>query len=219
MKLIEIKNTILDYKNKFFYVLIFYIIYNIYILLNEQKTRHNLKLENILDRAINKNGNFDDFFGTWRIDDKNYPVKEFSIKKENIIYTINKNDKHYICSKSKYIYNSDIIYIVNIPLSCVKFKNYLRPIHTYLSHESNYRFVLHKNGVIKFIANNDSKFNKLMLARTESKSLFDLINNIQHSKKYGCFCLGILTKYKTIERYNRWNNKKIDKYWTAYKIN
>ena len=69
---------------------------------------------------------------------------------------------------------------------------------------------------IKFVPNNSNILNRLLLATTDSKSLFDFVANIIHMIKHGCFCLGILTKYKTIERYNRWNNKDIDKYWTVY---
>jgi len=221
MKLFDVKkliNKVFDIRIKLKYVFAFYIILNIYMIMNKQKVDRELKLDNILDRAIDKT-KLDEFFGTWKVDDEKHPVREFTIKKENIIESKNKNDGHSVCSKCKSVYNSNIKYVVNVPLSCVKFKNHIRMLHTHLSHESNYRFVLHENGVIKFVPNNSNILNKLMLARTDSKSLFDLVANLIHVKNHGCFCLGILTKYKTIERYNRWNNEHIDKYWTAYRIN
>lgn len=199
------------------YVFAFYIILNIYVILNKQNFDSQFKLDDILDRAIDKS-DLDEFFGTWKVDDENYPVSEFIIKRENITEQKYKNDRHSVCSKCRNIHNSNIKYVVNVPLSCVQFKNHIRGFHTYLFDESNYRFVLHDNGVIKFVPNNSNILNRLLLAATDSKSLFDFVANIIHMIKHGCFCLGILTKYKTIERYNRWNNKDIDKYWTAYKI-
>ena len=220
MKLSDVKKLtvkVLDFRMKLKYVYAFYIISNIYVKLNKQKFDSQLKLDNILERTLDES-DFDEFFGTWKVDDENYPLSEITIKRENIIEQKNKNDRHSVCSKCRSVHNSDIKYVVNVPLSCVKFKNHIRGLHTHLYHESHYRFVLHENGVIKFVPNNSNILNKLMLARVDSKSLFDLVANIIHTTKHGCFCLGILTKYKTIERYNRWNNEHIDKYWTAYRI-
>ena len=65
------------------YVFAFYIILNIYVILNKQNFDSQFKLDDILDRAIDKS-DLDEFFGTWKVDDENYPVSEFIIKRENI---------------------------------------------------------------------------------------------------------------------------------------
>ena len=79
------------------YVFAFYIILNIYVILNKQNFDSQFKLDDILDRAIDKSDL--DEFGTWKVDDENYPVSGFIIKRENITERKYKNDRHSVCSK------------------------------------------------------------------------------------------------------------------------
>ena len=69
-----------------------------------------------------------------------------------------------------------------------------------------YYWILHQNGVIKASPISDDSFWGATLAATESTGLLDFLRNVNHMKRYGCFCLHVLTDSRTIKRYNRWND-------------
>eukprot|EP01084_Bolivina_argentea_P223411 378017_1 len=162
-----------------------------------------------------------DLFGTWIIDNDKHACESFTLKKENIM-EIDMDEIHKLsegcCSHDiTDIYNSCVVGAIQLPLSESKLRNDKAPLYFKCIQPQGYKFILHKNGIIKFVPIGDSIMHKLMLARLDSQGWYDLLKNIKHANKYSCFCLGILTKDGKMERYNRWNSD-LEYFYTAEKV-
>jgi hypothetical protein len=70
-------------------------------------------------------------------------------------------------------------------------------------------YVVLQDGIIRNVINKDlSRFQQMLLARYESRDMRDFVANVNHMKKYGCFCIiiPVIENNKLIiRRYNRWN--------------
>ena len=165
------------------------------------------------------NAKINDLIGTWQIKDKRMPVKQLTITTDDI-RKAEEHEKHYLgCSAcnltpigSVIVQTQHLIFRDNWLAS--KLKKYSKNT-SYV-----YKLVLHPNGVVRFVINNRIPLLcKFFMIRSDSKGWFDMILNIIHSKRKGCFCLGILSPdTRTIQRYNRWNDKYPDQYYTMIKI-
>ena len=162
----------------------------------------------------------EDLVGTWVIRSSIHPVYKFTLKRENIIEsgTMSKTDKHKLCHSNN-IHCSNILGSIQVPKTEFLSKYVVEPLYYNLVDDEGYKFVLHKNGIIKFVPMTDNIVSNISLTRIDSKSWWDLFKNIKHRKQHGCFCLGIITKdKKRIIRYNRWGEKFPDYFWMAEKI-
>lgn len=81
-----------------------------------------------------------------------------------------------------------------------------------------YYWILHQNGVIKSAPASDNQFWRAALAATESTGPLDLVKNLNHVARYGCFCLLVVTDSRTIKRYNRWKDPHGYYHYTLQKV-
>ena len=216
----------LFYKVKMFKYQVLYIIS--YILVNmlfKQLNRKSIdnnyqSLDQILELAnTDSDLSIKDILGTWIIRSDIHPLYKFVIKEENILQENTKQDLNKVCEKENLHCQNEILGSVKLPnvTEFCKFK--ITPFYFRFIQKQGYKFILHKNGVIKFVPNGNSFLHKFALARLDSKGWIDLYKNYKHAKQNGCFCLGILTKDKKhLIRYNRWKKSKPDYFWTAEKI-
>jgi hypothetical protein len=166
-----------------------------------------------------KGAKIEELVGTWEIDDPRVPIKKITIP-ANTIGIAKKHEKHYLdCNAC----NDNPVGFVEVPSKYVVFKKGLfANMVKSCVHDLDYiyKLVLHNNGVIKFVIHPKIVvLRDLIIARSDSKSLYGLILNLIHRQKYGCFCLGILSPDgNSIQRYNRWADKYPDKYYTMRKI-
>ena len=138
--------------------------------------------------------------------------------KENII-EVEESEKHELgCCRYGItdVYASSIVGAIQLPAKepYAMIRDTKRPWYFRWIQEQGYKFILHKNGVVKFVPIGDSFMHKIMLARTDSQSWMEWLKNLKHGNRYGCFCLGILAKDGRLKRYNRWNDA-VEYYYTA----
>eukprot|EP01083_Nonionella_stella_P140761 432337_1 len=190
-----------------------------------KKSKGKLTLQQILDEG-KQDPQLSDLFGVWTIDTDKHCCETFTLKEENVI-EVDTDEMHKLaetdqgcCSHGvNDIYNSCVVGAVQLPLSESRRRNELKtrpPLWFNSIQPQGYKFILHRNGIIKFVPIGDSLTHQLALARLDSKGCFDLLKNIKHANKYSCFCLGILSKKGEIKRYNRWNTD-LDYFYTARK--
>lgn len=194
-----------------FLIFIFLVNYNKFI---KQKNKNIITTRDIL-KITKKNPKIEDLLGTWIIDNPLHPFKMFNLKKENILHTTKHLQKHNVCKCSKV----KIIGAIILNKSDTVLRNKIAPFYTKYIKEDGYILILHSDGVIKFFPNSNDLLHIISLGRADSLGWIDFIYNYLHSMKYGCFCLGILTKNNEIKRYNRWANKFPSYYYTAKKSN
>ena len=182
------------------------------------------KGEKSLEEVLNEgkiNPKLEDLFGTWIIDNDAHACLSNTLSQENKM-EVDMDEMHKLsqgcCSHGvNDIYDNCIVGAVQLPLNETKLRTPKRvPLYYRFIEPSAYKFVLHKNGIIKFVPINDKIINKIALARLDSQGWFDTLKNIKHANKYSCFCLGILTKHNQIKRYNRWNTD-LQYFYTANK--
>ena len=192
-----------------------YFIYDIY---HETTMKSNKTLQQVLDDAMDK-PEMEHLYGTWIIDCSDHSCLSFTLKKENIM-EVDTEEMHKLaegcCSHGiEDIYNSCIVGAIQLPLEETQLRC-SKPLFYRMIKPEAYKFILHKNKIIKFVPIGESLFHKLGLARLDSKGWYDTFKNIKHANKYSCFCLGILCKDGNIKRYNRWNTD-LDYFYTATK--
>ena len=192
-----------------------YFIYHIY---SEITSKGKETLEQVLSQC-KIDPSLDDLYGTWIIDNDIHACLSFTLKPENKM-DVDITEMHKLsegcCSHEiNDIYDSRIVGAVQLPLKETKLRKG-KPLYYRCIDETAYKFVLHKNGIIKFVPINEAIINKISLARLDSQGWFDTLKNIKHANKYSCFCLGILTKDNKIKRYNRWNSD-LQYFYTANK--
>ena len=194
-------------------------IFSCAIYLSEPKLRG--ELAKVLQTA-KQDAPLSDLYGTWVIDNPLHPFKTFTLTQDNIM-DVDESEKHELGGCCRYgitdIFASSIVGALHLPIkqATVRYGNFCgsgKPWYFRWIQPQGYKFILHKNGVVKFVPIGESFLHKIMLARTDSDGWMDWIKNLKHGNKYGCFCLGILTKDRKIKRYNRWNND-VDYYYTA----
>ena len=81
---------------------------------------------------------------------------------------------------------------------------------------AGYKFVYHSNGVIRFKPIGDEMSHIIALARVDSQSFCELILNLIHGSRFGCFCFGMITEDDKFMRWNRWHGS-LKYYYTATK--
>ena len=198
-------------------VFVFYVC-QICIDYHERRKNVQMTLEEILHEA-KQNPSISDLVGTWVIGNESTPISAFVLKQENIIGLTEeeRNQQHKLgnlgCCGSINPHNSAVVGAIKVPLNCVKFRNG-KPWCFAFADEQMYKFLLHQNVIVKFVPINDALPNKMVLARSDSKGWIDWFKNMKHSNKYGCFCLGVLTKDGKFKRFNRWN-ADVDYFYTA----
>ena len=179
-------------------------------------------MDQILELAnTDSNLSINDILGTWIIRSDIHPIYKFVLKKENILQENTKQDLHKVCEKGNKHCQNEILGSVQLPFDqpYIHHKSKIIPFYFWFIQKQGYKFVLHKNGVIKFVPIGNNFLHRICLARSDSKGWLDLYKNYKHFKQNGCFCLGILTKDKKhIIRYNRWKQSRPDYFWTAEKI-
>lgn len=157
--------------------------------------------------------------GTWKIDDSRMPIEQLTIPAETIGIA-KKHEEHYLgCNAC----NSLPVGSVEVSAAYLVFRDtsLARTIKRCLKGlDYIYKLVLHPNGVVRFVLHPHLSVNCILAAvRADSKNLYGTILNIIHRFRYGCFCLGILSKDgNTIQRYNRWAEKYPDEYYTMKKV-
>ena len=186
---------------------------------SEATSKGKKSLKEILNEG-KKDAKLSDLYGTWIIDNDKHSCLSFNLKEENVM-DVDMEEMHKLaegcCSHGVYdIYDSCIVGAVQLPLNETKLRKEREPLYFHFIEPDAYKFVLHKNGIIKFVPIGDSIKHKLALARLDSQGWFDLFKNIKHANKYSCFCLGILTEKGEIKRYNRWNTD-LEYFYTANK--
>ena len=129
-------------------------------------------------------------------------IKSFELRPENIV-KVPKKHRHKLggcCAgitddtRGINVYRRDILTLHPLFLPCF-------PDHLHI-----YTFVLHANGVVRFVINLKLPLiYKLMFAYYDSEGFIDLVKNLHHRNNNGCFCFGLLTHEDNLVRYNRWN--------------
>ena len=161
----------------------------------------------------------EELVGTWKIDDSRMPIKQLTVPAESIGIAKD-NEKHYLgCNAC----NSTPVGSVEVSPSNMIFRDtaFARTVKRCVEGlDYVYKLVLHPNGVVRFVLHPNLSPNCTLVAiRADSKSLYGAMLNIIHRFRYGCFCLGILSKDgNTIQRYNRWADKYPDEYYTMKKV-
>ena len=160
------------------------------------------KYANLLTKEfIKKNANIESLVGEYYVIGSS-TIKSFELRSENIV-KVSKNKRHKLggccigitddtCGIN--IFRRDILTMYPLVLPFF-------PDHMHI-----YTFVLHANGVVRFVINPKLPLiYKLLFAYYDSESVIDLVKNLQHRNNNGCFCFGLLTRDDNLIRYNRWN--------------
>jgi len=190
-------------------------------------------LETILSEAKNP-PDVADLCGVWEVDNEEYPVLRFECRPCNIVQISDSRDAHALgecgaCGGVGSCINSDhdtsvhsredVLAVIDVPMSCWTFRypsnmpfyfNFMRP--------EGYRFVLHRNGVIKFVPAGSCPIHRFSCARADSCGWVDYFKNLLHGALNGCFCLGVLTKDGALVRYNRWSEQYPVYFWAARRV-
>ena len=200
-----------------FIMFIFSLILGFYIY-SRISNKNNKTTKELLTEA-KQDSKVQDLIGTWEIKNKDMPIRQFTINKEDIV-KIKSDEHHYLGCPAC---NTKPAKAVKIKVKNLVYKNnpFANKLKDLLKNEKYvYKLVLHSNGVVKFIINPDlPEYTKLLVLRADSRNWFNVILNIIHRKMYGCFCLGILSKDgKSIQRYNRWMDKYPDEFYKMVKI-
>lgn len=154
-----------------------------------------------------------DLLGTWVLRKDTYDVYSFELTEENITDVEDLNKEIHNITKCHNIghCSDQIIGAVELPVELINFKQRIRPWYIRLISNNTYRHILHRNGVIRYYPVSDSIFDKIFLARIDSKGWWDTVKNLYHGSLHGCYCFAVLKKDKrTVIRYNRWMNQYPD---------
>ncbi len=172
-----------------------------------------------------------DLYGTWAVhtpQDPGHAVATVICEEKNVtdfdsseLHKLGQMGLGKCVCDSDYVYQSSVVGAVHLKVEDVRWRRKYSWISSmlYLGNQKVlYKLILHKNGVIRFLPPGNSKILFLARAYMDSKSWWDLYENLKHAHQYGCFCLGILTEKGRIVRYNRWRNKYPDYFYTACKV-
>ena len=126
--------------------------------------------------------------------------KSFELKKENIVKIKAEKGHRLGCCEND---SDEFVYGIEL----FSTQKLLRLLPFFPINEPIYTFILHKNGVVRFRINDNMPFiYKLLFAYLDSAGVYDMIHNLHHRMRNGCFCFGLLTQDNNILRYNRWND-------------
>jgi hypothetical protein len=161
------------------------------------------KYEELLNNPfVKKNANINDLVGEYMMICKGHCSGTLELHKKDIIQ-IDDEKGHALGTCCKNSSNEKLQGIRLYASNDLR----LRYLPFFPIHEPIYTFVLHPNGVIRFRINeNMPAIYKILFAYNDSTGIIDLVSNLYHVSKNGCFCFGLLTQDNNIIRYNRWND-------------
>jgi hypothetical protein len=176
---------------------------------NITKQKNTKETKKKILKNLKKDVTINDLTGEWIINNQYHPIKKFKVDI--------KNKQKDVITHHTHVKNQKIIAVIQT--SDIEF-NY-KPFHWFkYQNKLNINIILYQNGQLEFaMPKNISLFHKLILTRTESQSWSEFIQNVIHISKHKCNCFGYISTSNQLVRYNRWQSKYPEFYYTASKKN
>lgn len=171
------------------------------------KQKKHKKVKKIILKDLKKDVTINDLTGEWIINNRFHPIKKFKVDIKNKQKDVSTHHTH--------VKNQKIIAVIQT--SDIEF-NY-KPFYWFkYQNKLNINIILYQNGQLEFaMPKNISLFHKLIITRTESQSWSEFIQNVIHISKHKCNCFGYISTSNQLVRYNRWQSKYPEFYYTVSK--